>query len=287
MGHLYLTVTIDGQLAQCSLFTVSDILKSKLLCALWITIVDISCHTWCGCIVLCVFSSFILSFSFYLMVLFLLNGQLLVWKLAKPEKLSQFCFFKKEIHRGEEKALGRWQIMLTPFKTTIKLLVFSSEVQVKYFHPLFNEHVWARSTTASTLNARAFKPVNGKGWKSAESEILYLLEKLMPMVTPCKAYRWVIKAKSNFLNLQIQNLSGWVGHWYLISWVNFDVVWTLLWYELCYTDKKILSSFFKIYLWITDLFNSKVRGNDNNPWMTENYITSYQIIIFNRKTQQL
>lgn len=107
MGHLYLTVTIDGQLAQCSLFTVSDILKSKLLCALWITIVDISCHTWCGCIVLCVFSSFILSFSFYLMVLFLLNGQLLVWKLAKPEKLSQFCFFKKEIHRGEEKALGR------------------------------------------------------------------------------------------------------------------------------------------------------------------------------------
>lgn len=103
----------------------------------------------------------------------------------------------------------------------------------------------------------------------------------------CKAYRWVIKAKSNFLNLQIQNLSGWVGHWYLISWVNFDMIWTLMWYELCYTDKKILSSFFKIYLWITDLFNSKVRGNDNNPWMSENYITSHQIIIFNRKTQQI
>lgn len=93
MGHLYLTVTIDGQLAQCSLFTVSDILKSKLLCALWITIVDISCHTWCGCIVLCVFSSFILSFSFYLMVLFLLTIACL--EIGQARKTLTVLFFQE------------------------------------------------------------------------------------------------------------------------------------------------------------------------------------------------
>lgn len=67
---------MGSQLAQRLLFTVADTLKSKLLCALRITIVEISCHTWGGCIVLCVF--FLHSFF-----LFLFNGALsLEWTIA-------------------------------------------------------------------------------------------------------------------------------------------------------------------------------------------------------------
>lgn len=53
----------------------SDTLKSKLLCALWITIVEISCHTWGGCVMR--------VFFFHPFFLFLFNGALsLEWTIA-------------------------------------------------------------------------------------------------------------------------------------------------------------------------------------------------------------
>lgn len=101
-SHAYLMFTIEvSPTAQCPLSTASDMLKSKLPSVWQVTVCGDSGtsnhQSWGGCAVFCVFfHSCFLSFFFFLMVFFPLNGQSLVWKVAKPEiNTLTVLFFKR------------------------------------------------------------------------------------------------------------------------------------------------------------------------------------------------
>lgn len=125
--------------------------------ALYVTILGISGWSW-GLRFVCFLP---LSLTW-----FLLNEQLLVWKVARSEILLWFCFYKGRDAKRWGEGLRQVTVNANMLQNHYQALDF----QAQYFYSLFNEHFWVIPTTASTQNTRAFQPVSGNGLKSAESE---------------------------------------------------------------------------------------------------------------------
>lgn len=167
------------------------------------------------CCGFCVF--FLLSLF---LVLFPLNGQLLVWKVVRPEILLQFCKRRDPERWGE----GLRQVTVTT--ATVKLLIFSSDVQKNVYIPSsLNVYEWGQEPAHWT-----------QGHLSLSTE---RSEKKVTQ-TFCFGRCWCFWGNpvlGLWLGNESQKPCPWSADWKsarqsgapisLISWVNFKVLWTL------------------------------------------------------------